>query len=212
MDFSIVSNNNNAGISVDLLHGIYVSIDDPSGRASGTIKGIEKIIGTANDDYIYGGKTSSILSGGDGNDTILSLTFNDTLDGGNGNDSLNGGKGGDILTGGSGADIFIFQSSQDMSINLNKTDTITDFKSGEDKIQFMFDLDKNKADIQYKCTFISNSAFSKKAGEVRYSEVYTEGSNTYILVQGDTNGDGKADFTLKLMGISSIEKTDFYNT
>jgi Ca2+-binding RTX toxin-like protein len=208
MDFSSVAKNYNAGMNIDLLNGTYYSRNDFSQGASGEIKGIEKIIGTANDDFISGGKTSSILSGGDGDDAIQSLTFNDLLDGGNGDDSLNGGKGGDILTGGSGKDMFIFNNVLDMNISLKKTDTITDFKSGEDKILFLFDLDKNKAGTQKDCTFIRNNAFSKTAGEVRYSEVYTEGSNTYILVQGDTNGDGKADFSLKLMGITSLEKSD----
>lgn len=211
MDFSSVAKNNDAGMNINLLAGTYYSRNDPSQGASGEIKGIEKIIGTANDDFISGGKTSSILSGGDGNDLIMSLTFSDLLDGGNGNDSLNGGKGGDILTGGSGKDTFSFFNVLDMNINVKKTDTITDFKSGEDKILFLFDFDKNKAGTQKDFTFIRNNAFSKTAGEVRYSEVYTEGSNTYILVQGDTNGDGKADFSLKLLGISSITSNDIIN-
>ena len=58
----------------------------------------------------------------------LNLTgndFDDTLIGGNGADTLNGGAGNDELTGGGGKNIFVYTGG---------ADTITDYKSGKDKI------------------------------------------------------------------------------
>ena len=49
--------------------------------------------------------------------------------GGGGNDQIDGGEGNDILFGGSGSDRFIFGDNWG-------SDTIRDFKAGQDKISF----------------------------------------------------------------------------
>ncbi len=79
--------------------------------------GADKINGHAGNDALYGDGGSDTLSGGGGNDR---------LDGGAGNDTLNGDIGSDRLNGG-GADTFVFKSGYGR-------DTISDFISGEDKI------------------------------------------------------------------------------
>ena len=56
------------------------------------------------------------------------LGGNDVLDGGLGADTLSGGAGADRLSGGAGADVFLFLSGLEIS------DTITDFRHGEDHI------------------------------------------------------------------------------
>jgi Ca2+-binding RTX toxin-like protein len=204
LDFSKVQfgTSETTGITIDLKESRYTNMNETITYFTG----IEQVIGTSNPDYIFGSnRVSSALNGGGGDDVIVSYIKNDILDGGDGDDMLTGGKGGDTLTGGSGADKFYFYNIADLNLKLSRTDTITDFKSGEDQLIFLFPGPK-KGGIPI--SFVGNSPFSKTAGQIRYSEVYTEGSNTYILVQGDTNGDGKADFTLKLMGISSIEKSD----
>ena len=67
--------------------------------------------------------------------TIDAGAGNDTIKGNNGDDSLTGGSGKDNLTGGNGADTFIFNSSDyDFTAKSYTTDTITDFKTGTDKI------------------------------------------------------------------------------
>ncbi len=71
-----------------------------------------------------------------GNDTLIAGLGNDTLDGGEGNDILDGGAGNDILTGGAGNDIFVLYDKADGLIDPSfKADTITDFTSGQDKLQ-----------------------------------------------------------------------------
>ena len=72
----------------------------------------------------YSGSSDAILTG---NALVNTLTAS------SGNDTLAGGLGNDILTGGSGSDIFIFDTVANASKN---KDTITDFVSGTDDIQF----------------------------------------------------------------------------
>jgi len=78
-------------------------------------------------DLLYGDGGNDRLSGDNGNNTLFGGIGDDQLLGGAGNDSLYGGLGNDVLTGGYGADTFVLASGQG-------TDSITDFKVGEDKL------------------------------------------------------------------------------
>lgn len=62
---------------------------------------------------------------------------NDTLRGGAGDDTLIGGAGADVMTGGAGADVFVFRDASHSTHGAR--DTITDFRVGEDRLDF-FDL------------------------------------------------------------------------
>ncbi len=82
------------------------------------------------------------MIGNAGANTLTGTTFADTLDGGagadtliggNGSDSLIGGNGNDILTGGDGSDYFVFNFAANTASN---KDTLTDFLSGTDILQF----------------------------------------------------------------------------
>jgi len=53
-------------------------------------------------------------------------------------------------------------------------------------------------------SFVGTNAFSHTAGELRYEEI---SGSTFI--SGDTNGDGIADFMIKLDGIHALIGTDF---
>jgi Ca2+-binding RTX toxin-like protein len=81
-----------------------------------TLNSIERIIGTALDDRIGGGKANNEFYGGNGDDV---------LKGGAGGDVLSGDAGNDRLTGGANADIFAF-------IDGFGRDTVTDFHATGD--------------------------------------------------------------------------------
>ena len=77
------------------------------------------------------------LIGGGGRDTLEGGAGDDVLKGGRGDDTLEGGAGDDILRGGAGDDTFVQNFSEPGA------DTITDFKPGQDTINFtgLNDLD-----------------------------------------------------------------------
>jgi len=83
-------------------------------------------------------------------------------------------------------------------------DEIIDFASGADKIDLSaVDANTLLAGDQ-AFSFIGTSAFSDTAGELRYEQI---SGNTYIT--GDTNGDGIADFMIKVDGAHVFVVGDF---
>ena len=94
------------------------------------------IVGNTRNNSINAGKSADTISGntgkdtiygGNGNDILFGDAGDDKLYGENGNDTISGGYGKNTLTGGKGKDIFIHNGGNDF---------ITDYKAGEDKIQF----------------------------------------------------------------------------
>ena len=125
---------NSADIEIDLETGT-----GKGGDAEGDVLiNIEGIVGGQGNDRLTGSNKDNILSGfwgndrldgGEGDDGLAGSLGNDTLNGGSGNDRLNGGDDDDILTGGSGNDLFRFRPD-------NGSDRITDFGTGNDRLQF----------------------------------------------------------------------------
>jgi Ca2+-binding RTX toxin-like protein len=176
--------------------------------------GNDKFSGGAGADKIYGGDGDDILKGDDGDDQLFGRLGNDRLDGGAGNDTLNGdsgddalsgGVGSDKLSGGAGADIFVFTSASDSTVAATGRDMILDFKPADgDRINLKA-IDANDAlvgDQAFK--FIGAATFHKTAGELRY--VIASGDT---FVQGDINGDGKADFMIAIDGSFTLKVGDF---
>ena len=156
---------------------------------------IEKAIGGSGNDTLIANDTGCTLSGGGGNDTLI---------GGAGNDRLIGGSGVDNLTGGSGGDIFVFLLGNSSAAS-GQHDRITDFVSGTDDIDLSgFDAISGTGSYdQFK--FLATAAFSGAAGELNY--LYNSSTGVTTL-QGDTNGDGVADFAIDLTGNIAISLYD----
>jgi len=161
--------------------------------------------GTGNslDNDIYGGSGTDTLSGLDGADELRGEGGADTLLGGNGDDLLIGGTGADTSTGGAGTDTFRLSTQYESGLGAS-ADRITDFASGTDVIDLGFVDADTTAGGNQAFTFVGNAAFSSTAGELRY---YDDGTDTWV--QGDTNGDGMADFEIALTGVLTLVATDF---
>lgn len=149
----------------------------------------ENLTGTSTDrQYLEGNGLNNVITGGKGADW---------LEGGGGNDRLIGGAGADALVGGRGADTFVFLTS-DKSAKFNPAaiDVILDFNSREgDTIDLSgFDANANKGGMQ---AFTYVGEFTHHAGEARYSFDKEAG---FALLSLDTNGDGNADFQVRLLG------------
>ena len=86
----------------------------------------------------------------------------------------------------------------------SSVDTITDFSHAQaDQIDLhLIDAINGGADDAF--SFIGSAAFSHTAGELHYTAV-----SGGIMVSGDTNGDGVADFQFKAGGIASLSSSDF---
>ncbi|HEU0223373.1 MAG TPA: M10 family metallopeptidase, partial [Paracoccaceae bacterium] len=149
----------------------------------------------AGDDRLIGSGGSDLLRGGAGRDEIY---------GGAGDDRIYGGTGGDLLRGGEGADIFRYRSLADTLVEANGRDTIMDFAPGLDRIDLAAIDAKTGGGANDAFTFIGSAAFGGVQGQLRYGL-----SSADAVVTGDCNGDGAADFAIKLLGVASLSATDF---
>lgn len=159
--------------------------------------------GTGNglDNRIKGSDGIDKLYGLGGNDLILAGAGNDLLYGGDGNDTIHGGAGIDKAWGGSGMDYFMFGND---ALNQRGIDEVMDFLIGSDKLD-LAGIDANKlltGDQAF--TLIGGKSFSKKAGELQ-TKLYGDG----MLVSGDVNADGVADFSVWVHGVAKLAATDF---
>ena len=165
------------------------------------------INGTGNElaNSITGSSSANILSGRAGNDILLGGGGNDTLYGEEGDDRLEGGIGFDQLHGGSGADLFQFRAADVGGTSQASHDVVQDFSAAAgDRIGLdAVDADTTVAGNQ-AFAFIGTAAFTGIAGQLR-----TEQINGTTFIQGDTNGDGVADFWIGLTGPQALNASDF---
>ncbi|WP_242424387.1 tandem-95 repeat protein [Vibrio parahaemolyticus] len=110
------------------------------------------------------------IYGGAGNDILFGQGGNDKLFGGADNDILIGGLGSDILTGGDGEDIFKWIDVA------NERDTVTDFSSSEDSLDFsdLFD-DLSKDEVGALLSDLQSGSHTGDAGGY-HVEVSQDGS------------------------------------
>lgn len=192
--------------------GVGVDLDNGFGRAGEALgdayDSVENVIGSAFADVIIGsgganrldgGGADDILIGGDGNDVLVGAARDDILDGGRGRDVLISGNGSDTLTGGSEADRFVYTMD-----DLHFGDEITDFsRVAGDRIDLSaIDADTAEAGDQ-AFVFIGTAAFSHRAGELHYTLIGPDAQ-----IAGDIDGDGFADFKIKLHGVQDVVAAD----
>lgn len=160
--------------------------------------GKDQILGGGGNDTIDGGAGADNIKGGGGSDHLMGDRGSDTLKGGNGNDILDGGNGRDFLFGGRGNDTFDFTSTKAAD-----RDKIEDFSKND--LISLVDIDANEGKKgNQSFDFIGDDKFSGTAGELQARE---KGSHT--IVSGDTDGNGKADFSIKVADFSGITESDF---
>lgn len=168
-------------------------------------KGDNLMFGNGGNDKIYAGGGDDYVLGGAGHDTISGSAGKDRLMGEGGNDRISGGSGADSLYGGAGADTFVFTAVKDSTGSETGRDTIYDFKQTQkDKIDLKAVDANTKSSGDQAFKFIGTDSFHKKAGELRYEK---KSGDTFIFA--DVNGDGKADFSIKLDTSVSLKATDF---
>jgi len=111
---------------------------------------------------------------------------------------------GDTMFGGTGNNRFDFNSIKESKTG-GQRDKIMDFKRGQNDRIDLEDIDaKTGIPGNQKFTFIGKSKFHDVKGELRY-----EDKGATVIVQGDVNGDGKADFEI-FVKVGSLAKGDFF--
>lgn len=181
-------------------------------RASGSEIGLDAVLNFEN---VFGGNAADTLSGDAGNnvirgrngaDIINGLSGNDKLFGDAGTDRITGSTGRDVMTGGADADTFVFNAEAETGKSPSTRDVITDFVSGTDKIDLSL-IDANGAGAGNGAfTFIGAGAFTNVAGQLRFTQ---NASAQTTVVEGDSTGDGAADFQIQLTGLITPVAGDF---
>lgn len=197
-----------AGVVVNLSTGKAVSAlsGDAAKIGLDTLISIEDAAGSAYADRLTGSSVANVLVGNAGSDVLFGLGGADTLLGGGGKDLINGGEGKDVMTGGGGSDLFIFDDADFGGQSDSTADRITDFNRTQgDRINLArVDAIATNAAADDAFTFIGTDTFTGQAGQLRYEQI---SANTYV--QGDTTGDGVADFWIRLDGSHALMTSDF---
>ena len=141
-------------------------------------------------------------------DLLTGRAANDALSGMGGDDRILGGLGRDVLSGGTGADVFVFNSVADSVIATVRSDRITDFSRAEgDRIRLAaIDANVTNADgTNDAVTFIGAAGFT--AGVAGQLRTFFNAAAGAPVVQGDVNGDGRADFQTLPMSPTNLGPT-----
>ena len=171
------------GVTVDLA---VKTAQDTGGAGIDTVRGFENLRGSAFGDTLLGTKGANLIDGGEGDDIIT------------------GGLGGDTLTGGLGADQFVFTALADSAKKGAGRDQILDFSHAQgDQIDLSaIDADTAASGDQ---AFALVAAFNHHAGQLTATAQIGGG----YLVEGDVDGNGKADFSIFLAADAPPTMGDF---
>ena len=162
--------------------------------------GVAKLVSLAPAATGLGAVENIILTGSaveaTGNDFANVITGNGVAN------RLAGGLGADQFVGAGGADSFLFFSFKDSGKKVSARDSILDF-TAEDLIDLSA-IDAKKGGKDNKFKFIGKQSFDDKKGELHYEKKKGD-----VVVSGDVNGDGKADFSILLDGLKKVVASDF---
>jgi alpha-tubulin suppressor-like RCC1 family protein len=178
------------------LHSLTASYAGGSVFSASASKAVAHLVtGTPGADRITGTKGKDTLKGMAGADRIAGGNGDDVIDGGSGNDVLTGGSGRDRLTGGTGRDRFVFRRASDSP--RTRPDTVTDFRAGDRIDLSAFDIRPRSKKTERFRVYIGKRKFTGRAGEVRFDARRS-------TLEGDVNGDRRADFRVRLTGVKTL--------
>lgn len=155
-------------------------------------------VGNSLANRIEGNDAANAMRGLAGDDLILGRGGEDTILGGEGADRIEGGTGRDLLLGDAGADVFVFRAPAEAGLGRGR-DILRDFRSGSDILHLAaIDADAARPGDQ-AFVWIGGDSFSGTAGELRL---------VGRVIEGDVDGDARADLQLAVLGPFGIQQTD----
>ena len=172
-----------AGVTVSLA---LTTAQATGGAGTDTIKNFENLTGSGFNDTLTGSSAANLIMGGSGDDHITGV-----------------GKA-DVLWGGPGADTFIYLTTSDSTVAVGGQDQIMDFSHAEGDRVDLSAIDANTTTVGVDDAFTLVSSFSKHPGEL--IQIAQSGA---FLVEGDVNGDGKADFGILVHTAFALGAGDF---
>jgi Ca2+-binding RTX toxin-like protein len=191
----------NGDVNGDNVYDYTISISD--GLLT-TTKTFHFTVTDVTPETLNGSSDADQLIGGSDVDKIFGFAGNDILNGMAGNDVLTGGAGKDWLTGGAGTDSFNFKLATE-SVKGTNHDVIMDFHRAEDHIDLSnIDAKSKTKTVDDHFKFIGAKPFHHKAGELHFIK-----KAGFLLVEGDMDGNGRADFQIEVHGITKLGAIDF---
>jgi Ca2+-binding RTX toxin-like protein len=159
-----------------------------------TIKSRDPAInGTRENDLIIGKSSAQVLRGRHGNDVLIGRGREELISGGPGDDLLEGRDGNERLRGDAGADFFRFTQAD---MEAGEVDRILDFSPEQgDRLGINAVLGLSNSLSGEGWSYIGSDSFDGSAGQLRFDNG---------LLQGDLNGDSRADLQIRLDGISTF--------
>lgn len=182
-----------------LANAIELTLESARKRTSAatltnTIKSRDSVVnGTRENDYIIGKSNDQVLRGKRGNDVLIGRGRQELLAGGPGDDLLEGRGGSESMRGDAGADFFRFTQTD---TEAGEIDRILDFNPQQgDRLGINAVLGLSDSLAGQGWTYIGSDAFNGTAGQLRFGNG---------LLQGDLNGNARADLQIRLDGISTF--------
>jgi Ca2+-binding RTX toxin-like protein len=194
------------GYHVTVVYDTRVKIDranadKSTGDAKGDIlKGVNFELSAGNDVYI-GAKMGGFIDAGGGDDDIRGSSRQDLITGGEGTDTLDG-RG--------GADIYFFRTPVEST---NKRPDRVNFEDGVDLMSFalidanVFTNDGDETTWGDHESFTVVDMFTSVAGQLQWDHLLIKGRKE-TWIEGDVDGDGRADFTVILEGHVAFTRED----
>lgn len=159
--------------------------------------GADAILGLLDNDLLDGGEGADLMRGGEGNDRMFGRAGSELMFGGNGADTLHGGQGADRLFGSAGADRFVFDFVDQSPVGSG--DRIGDFQRGVDKID-LSDL------VAGEIAWLATAEFTG-TGQAE-ARIFQAENDSDLVLRIDRNGDGTADLSILLTGLSTLGRAD----
>jgi Ca2+-binding RTX toxin-like protein len=141
-----------------------------------------------------GNALANNIQGNDGANTLYGLAGVDTINGNDGNDFIVGGAGSDLLRGGGGIDTFVVLQ-ESVGNAVLESDTVYDYFAGDNDSIDLSAIDADSTQDGNQAFIFAESGFTKTAGQMTLT--FASGQTTLRL---DVNGDGKADYQMKING------------